>query len=96
MGGERRVVDGVHIWAKVAHRSLAALLRKGREVIIEAVGESDRWRTERLHGQFLGKVEQSEVSATEASAVEGERTKRLLEEVRDLRDEKVRSRVAQV
>ena len=96
MGGERRVVDGVHVWAKVAHRSLAALLRKGREVIIEAVAQIDEGRGEKLREQYLGTTEESGVSVTEASAAEGERTKRLVEVVQDLAYEKVRSRVAQV
>jgi len=96
MGEERRVLDGVHLWAKVANRSLAALLRKGREVIIKAVAEIDEGRGEKLRGQYLGTAEESGVSVTEAAEAEGERTKGLVEAVRDLSDEKVRSRVAQV
>ena len=40
IGEQRRALDGVHLLAKVAHRSLSALLRKGREVIVEAVEEA--------------------------------------------------------
>ena len=37
IAGDRRVIDGAHLWAKVARRSWVSLMRQGRTLIVEAV-----------------------------------------------------------
>ena len=53
IGAERRVLDGVHLWAKVARQSWVGLLRKGRRVIVEAVAQVDAPRAAALQAQFV-------------------------------------------
>lgn len=96
IGPDRRVLDGVHLWAKVARRSLVALLRKGCSVVVEAVGQVDPARAAALQAEFVPPAGEAEPRGEEALRVEGERTARLLGAVADLGDEQVRARVAQV
>ena len=53
IGPERRVLDGVHPWAKVARQSWVGRLRKGRRVIVDAVAEVDAPRAAALRTQFV-------------------------------------------
>ena len=41
IGKDRRVLDGVHLLARVAHRSIAELIRTGIERVLDAVAEGD-------------------------------------------------------
>lgn len=96
IGTERRVLDGVHLWAKVARRSWVALMRQGRQVLVEAVAQVDPARAETLRSTFVRPPDDPEPRGEEAVRVEGERTARLLAAVADLADAAVQARVAQV
>lgn len=96
IGTERRVVDGVHLWAKVARRSWIGLVRQGRQVVVEAVAAVDRARAEALRAVYGPAGGEPEPRGEEALRVEGERTAALLEAVGDLADPQVQARVAQV
>jgi len=96
ISGERRVVDGVHLWAKVARRSWVSLMQKGRALVIEAVAALDAGRAERLRGEFVAPGDQSEARGEEALRLERERTEKLLAAVADVTDERVRERAALV
>ena len=95
IGEERRAVDGVHVLAKVAHRSLAGLLRKGREVIVGAVEEAQGGTAEALRERYV-EAERPEGSEQEVVAAEVARTEELIKEVEGLTEEGVQARVAQV
>ncbi|MGH7361951.1 MAG: transposase, partial [Candidatus Methylomirabilales bacterium] len=53
LGTERRVADGVHLWAKVARRSWVALMRQGRQVVVDAVAQVDPARATTLRATFV-------------------------------------------
>lgn len=82
--------------AAVARRSLAALLRKGRAVVVEAVARVDPVRAAALQAEYVPPASDPEPRGDEAARSEGERTARLLEAVADLPDATVRARVTQV
>jgi len=96
IGPGRRVLDGVHLWAKVARRSWVSLLRQGRAVVVEAVAQVDSARAEALRTEYLAPASDPEGRGEEALAVEGERTGRLLVAVAEIADKRVQARVAQV
>jgi IS5 family transposase len=48
LGKERRVFDGVHLWAKVGRRSWTSLLREAQEHLLDAVAAQDLARVEPL------------------------------------------------
>jgi IS5 family transposase len=92
MGSERRVLDGVHLWAKVARRSWTQLMRQGRALVVEAVAGVDAARARALEQEFVGAGSEPESRGPEALALERQRTAALLERVADLEDERVRER----
>lgn len=96
IGTERRVLDGVHLWAKVARRSWVGLLRKGRAVVVEAVAEVDPARAEALRAVHVPPADEPEPRGEEALRVESARTGQLLEAVADIAEARVQARVAQV
>lgn len=96
IGSERRVLDGVHLWAKVARRSWVALLRKGRGIVVEAVAAVDAGRAEALRAAYVPAAGEPEPRGEEALRVESERTADLLGAVADIADPQVQARVAQV
>ena len=96
IGADRRVLDGVHLWAKVARRSCVALLRQGRAVVVEAVAHVDPARAETLRATFVPPASEPEPRGEEAVRAEGERTGRLLAAVADSPDATVQARVTQV
>lgn len=93
---ERRVLDGVHLWAKVARRSWVGLMRKGRAVVVEAVAQVDPARAETLRAAYAPPAGEPEPRGEEALRGESERTVQLLEAVADVTDPQVQARVAQV
>jgi IS5 family transposase len=95
LGTARRVVDGVHRWAKVARRSWVSLLRQGRKVVVEAVAQGDPARAATLRAPCVPPTE-PEPRGEEALRVESERTVALLDAVADVADPRVQARVAQV
>jgi IS5 family transposase len=96
IGGERRVLDGVHLWAKVARQSWVGLLRKGRRVIVEAVAAVDAARAAALRAPFVPPAAEAEPRDEGALARESERTLALLAAIADVADPTVQRRVAQV
>lgn len=92
IGPERRVLDGVHLWAKVARRSWTGLMRQGRALVVEAVAAVDGARAAALREEFVAAANEPEPRGPEALRVEQERTAALLERVADLEDERVRER----
>lgn len=92
----RRVLDGVHLWAKVARRSWVGLMRKGRAVVVEAVAQVDPARAEALRATFVPAGDEPEPRGEEALRIESERTVQLFEAVADVADPRVHARVAQV
>jgi IS5 family transposase len=96
IGEQRRVLDGVHLWANVAQRSLAALLRKGRQVLLEALEGVDAAQADELRKQYAAEAETPMGSKEEVVAEEAERTRALVEAVEKLGAQAVQARVAQV
>jgi hypothetical protein len=96
MGTERRVLDGVHLWAKIARQSWVGLLRKGRRVIVEAVAKVDAPRAAALRAEFVPAAGEAEPRDDGALPRESERTATLLTTVADVTDATVQTRVAQV
>lgn len=96
IGAERRVLDGVHLWAKVARHSWVGLLRKGRRVIVAAVAAVDPGRAAALAADFVPPTGEGEPRDEGALARESERTAALLAAVADVPDPTVQVRVAQV
>jgi IS5 family transposase len=89
---KRRVLDGVHFWAKVARRSWVSLMREGRALVVEAVENADAARGAKLRGEFIVAMGAAEARGEEALKIERERTLKLLEAVADVSDERVRER----
>ena len=96
IGAERRVLDGVHLWAKVARQSWVGLLRKGRRVIIEAIAAVDAARAEALRAEFGPAPDEPEPRDDGALPRESERTAALVAAVAAVPDPGVQTRVAQV
>jgi IS5 family transposase len=89
---QRRILDGCHLWAKVARRSWVTLMRQGRALVVDAVKAVDRGVAERLRGQFVPPAEEREPHGEQALKEERERTRQLLAAVAGLADERVRER----
>lgn len=96
LGTERRVIDGVHLWAKVARRSWISLMREGRRVVVEAVAEVEPARAATLQATFVPPPAEPEPRGEEALRLESERTVALLAAVAEVADPQVQARVAQV
>lgn len=96
IGPDRRVLDGVHLWAKVARRSWVSLLRKGRAVVVEAVAAVDAARAEALRTAHVPPAGEREPHGDAGLREESERTAALLAAVADMGDPAVQARVAQV
>jgi IS5 family transposase len=96
IGAERRVLDGVHLWAKVARQSWVGLLRKGRRVIVDALADVDAPRAAGLRTQFVPAAGEGEPRDDGALSRESEQTAALLAAVADVADATVQARVAQV
>jgi IS5 family transposase len=92
IGSERRVLDGCHLWAKVARRSWVSLMRRGRALVVEAVKGVDAAKGEELGKEYLPPVGEREPQGEEALKEERQRTGKLLEAVAELTDERVRER----
>jgi transposase len=86
IGTERRVVDGVHLWAKVARRPWVSLMREGRRGVVEAVAPGGPARAATLRATFVPPPGEPEPWGEEALRVESERTVQLLEALADLAD----------
>jgi transposase len=93
VGAERRVLDASHLWAKVARRSWVSLLRQGRGLVVEAVGELDGQRAEGLRARYLPVAGQAEPRGAEGLEQERQQTRQLLGEVAGLKAERVVERV---
>jgi len=91
IGPQRGVLDGVHLWAKVARRSWTQLMRQG--LVVEAVAAVDGPRGAALGEEFVAVANEPEPRGPEAFAVEREGTPALLERVPDLEDDRARERV---
>jgi IS5 family transposase len=89
VGAERRVLDASHLWAKVARRSWVSLLRQGRSLVVEAVGELDAVRAEGLRQRYLSAAGQSEARGPEALEQERQQTRQLVAEVAECKAERV-------
>ena len=96
LGAGRRVLDGVHLWAKVARRSWVALLRQGRHLVVDAVAQVDPARADTLRAAFVPPPDAPEPRGEEALRVESERTVALFAAVADVADPRVQARLAQV
>jgi IS5 family transposase len=92
IGTERRVLDGSHFWAKVARRSWVSLMRQGRALVVEALEVVDGVRGKQLRESYVPPADEREPRGEEALAVERERSRKLLEAVKEVRDERVRER----
>jgi transposase len=92
IGDEHRVLDGSHIWAKVARRSWVSLLRRGRALVVEAVAGMDGARAEELAKRFVPDAKEKEERGEEALRAEQKQTGELLEAVKDLQDARVQER----
>lgn len=95
VGSGRRVLDGVHMWAKVARQSWVGLMRTGRQKVYEALQNVEPAQAESLRAQ-IEPAEQAgpatEARGAEALRTERERTEKLLEAVRSVEDGRVRDR----
>jgi len=89
---EHRVLDGSHIWAKVARRSWVSLMRRGRALVVEAVAGVDAGQAQELGKRFVPDAGEKEGRGDEALQQERERTRELLTAVKDLKDARVRER----
>lgn len=92
IGAERRVLDGVHLWAKVARRSWTELMREGRELVVEAVASMDAAAAAALREEFVTAPKGPEPRGPEALEGERRRTAALLERVAAMREERVQER----
>jgi IS5 family transposase len=93
IGKGQRVLDGSHLWAKVARRSWVSLMREGRALVVEALTALDEKRGKQLGERYLPPAEEGEPRGEEALQVERERTRELLGAVKDVKEERVRERV---
>lgn len=89
IGSSRRVLDGVHFWAKVARRSWVELLRRGRALVLEALDAVDAGRAEMLRVEFIVPAAGPDVPKEEAWRREKELTEKLLAAVADVQDERL-------
>ena len=92
IGEGQRVLDGSHFWAKVARRSWVGLMRQGRTLVVEALEAVDEKRGKELQERYVPPAEEREPRGEQALAAERERTRELLEAVKDVEDERVRER----
>ncbi len=92
IGDEHRVLDGSHIWAKVARRSWVSLLRRGRTLVVEAVAGVDGVQGEELAKRFVPDAKEKEERGEEALRAEQKQTRELLDAVKDVKDARVRER----
>jgi len=92
IGSERRVLDGCHLWAKVARRSWVSLMRRGRTLVVEAVKGVDASKGEELGKEYVPAAGEREPQGEEALKEERQRTEKLLETVAQFSDERVRER----
>ena len=92
IGSDRRVLDGCHLWAKVARRSWVSLMRRGRTLVVEAVKRVEAEKGEQLGKEYVPTLGEAEPRGEEALKEERERTRRLLEAVAEFTDERVRER----
>ena len=92
IGKDRRVVDGVHIWARVARRGWAEAMRCGRELVVEAVEAVDGELGSKLRGEFVSAQKGQEHAGDEAICLELELCEKLLEAVAGIEDGRVRQR----
>ncbi len=90
--GKRRVLDGVHLWAKVARKSWVALFRRGRTLIVEAVAAVDAARAEGLRAAYMPPAGVTDHRGEEALRIERELTTKLLKAVAGIKDERVMER----
>jgi transposase len=74
IGAECRVLDGVHLWAKVARQSWVGLLRKGRRVVVDALTQVDAARAAALRAEFVPAGAEVEPRDDGALPRESERT----------------------
>ena len=86
------MLDGSHIWAKVARRSWVSLMRRGRALVVEAVAAVDAAQGQALASRFVPDAKEKEPRGAEALQQERDQTSRLLEAVKDLKDPRVRER----
>ncbi|MBI4612648.1 MAG: transposase [Planctomycetes bacterium] len=92
VGSDRRLLDGVHLWAKVARASWVGLMRSGREKVYDALGRVKPEKAEMLRKGLELAEPAPEPRGEDALRVERERTERLLDAVRSVQDERVRDR----
>lgn len=92
ISGERRAVDGVHLWAKVARRSWISLMREGCALVVEAVAAADAGRAEALRAEFLPPAGEADPRGEEALRLERERAAKLVAAVAGIEDERVQER----
>jgi hypothetical protein len=64
LGTERRVLDGVHRWAKVARQSWVGLLHQGRRVLVDTLAQVDGPRAATLRAQCVPPAEEAELRTT--------------------------------
>jgi len=93
IGSTRRVLDGVHFWAKVARRSWVELLRRGRVLVLDALAAVDAGRAESLRGEYVVPAAGADVPKEEAWRREKDLTEKLLGAVAEVQDQRVRDRV---
>jgi len=93
IGTDRRVLDGSHLWGKVARRSWISLMREGRTLIVEALERVDKKRGRELRQRYVASEKEREPRGEQALEEERERTRELLQELKDVADERVRERV---
>lgn len=93
IGTDRRVLDGSHLWGKVARRSWISLMREGRALIVEALERVDKKRGRQLRERFVPPAQEREPRGEQALEEERGRTRELVQEVKDVADERVRERV---
>lgn len=90
--GDRRVLDGSHLWAKVARRSWVSLMRRGRTLVVEALQRVDAGKAEALGREYVGQPGPQEARGEEALEQERGLTRKLLEAVAEVQEERVRER----
>jgi IS5 family transposase len=81
VGEGKRVVDGTHVFAKVALRGMANFLRHGRDVVGRAVAEVDGAEARRLRERYAGEAEALDGDEVGRTAREAQRCEELLAEI---------------